>query len=386
MEKSNPIFWIVAAFIIGIVVIGLLLIAAVSAAFVGKDSNSCNVTGGGSSSIETVDSIDGATIPYPNTRIGVERHLVAGLTGPHYNGPDSKPLDEEPGGGAYQPYTPEEERWFFNEAWPNAKASHKKVLITSKKTGKSVVAIVLEYGPAGWVTQQRGVGAGGSPELLRALGADIGNGETENNRIDVAFVKDQANTPLGPTDGSGGSSNASCAPSADSGGDIADFIKKISFHDSRRITPTALVLHFTADKDPSAEATIRDLKSNKECGAQGCGVQLTIDGQGKIYQLVDPLNTKMPHALGVNDKAIGIEIGGANEQQLLANEQQFQGVVKAVVAILKKYNIPLDGDAKNKRGLLSHQDVGNAFGYPGQRDDPGETYMKKVRDAVRGQL
>lgn len=168
----------------------------------GSGGSTCQTQSG---SVETVEELDGLRIPYPSTKVGVENHLVDGLTGPHYVGPDSKPLNEEPGGGAYKPYSPEQERWFFNEAWDGngcargvAGMADKKLLVTSVKTKKQVVVSVQECGPAKWVTDQRGVGAGASPEVIRALGIPVDNGESEDSKITVRFVKDQQGTKLGP--------------------------------------------------------------------------------------------------------------------------------------------------------------------------------------------
>lgn len=159
-------------------------------------------------SIETMDAIGGSDIPYPNTKLGLEGHLTE--TRPtHYVGPDSSPVNIV-GPGAYAPHTTEQERWYFNEYWPLAnnysyeKYAHKKVLIQSTQTNKCVVGSIEEAGPATWVTARDGIGAGAPPEVHRALGLNPqagydANPNSNNNRINVSFVKDQENTPLGPT-------------------------------------------------------------------------------------------------------------------------------------------------------------------------------------------
>ncbi len=366
-----------------------------------SDSPDSDSAGSGGS-VATVDSIEGIKIPYKNTKLGLEEHLTE--TKPkHYVGPDSKPLTFA-GAGAYAPHTTDQEHWYFNEYWPTGgagweKIPHKKLLITSKETGKSVVVSAEEAGPAASVTARDGIGAGAPPEVFAALGLkDKGaaydkSPKSDKNRITVAFVKDQKGATLGPADGSGGSDSGGdgCAPQNDEdGGEAvsADFIKKIIFRDRRRIKPTALVLHYTAGA-PDVNTTISALKSNSACGSGGCSVQMTIDGDGKIYQLMNPLTSQGAHAACINDKAIGIEIGGTGESQLLGNEKQFQAVVAASVTILKKYDIQFEEDAAGKKGLLSHTEVGEkscSASRKYSKPDPGQRYMEKVRSAVKEQM
>ncbi len=192
------------------VFMGLAVI--VGPAFGGSGEEKQNGGGAGGSvscgSIETVDTMEGTEIPYPNTKLGIEGHLTD--THPsHYVGPDSDPLNIV-GTTAYAPHTTEQERWYFNEYWPLAKGysyekfAHKKLLVQSKETKRCVVVSIEEAGPATWVTARDGIGAGAPPEVHRALKLNFGSGydgnpNSDNSRITVTFVKDQKNTPLGPT-------------------------------------------------------------------------------------------------------------------------------------------------------------------------------------------
>lgn len=166
---------------------------------------------------ETIDQIDGLTLPYKEGKLGHEEHLTN--TNPsHYEGGDSKPVTFA-GGGAFNPHMTEQERWYITSQWVGfdwtptrdglapiavntklyAKNAHKKVIVTSKETGKSVVTSIEESGPALYVTDRDGVNFGAPPEVYKALGTSdpyTKNPNDNKGRIVVAFAKDQ-NIPLG---------------------------------------------------------------------------------------------------------------------------------------------------------------------------------------------
>lgn len=328
---------------------------------------------------------------------------------------------------------PEDQGWYT--------AAPRKVLVTNPRTNKSVIAVIADYGPAAWTGTPQGKDtphpywndpqeeplpdgsgyngrvSGMTQEAIDAIEAQVwmwggpgAGGKGSGDELLYAWA-DQ-NAPLGPTNSavSGASASTSGSPSQGSnlkqcgGGNQAanpgdlGFEKKIAFPDLKElIQPTALVLHFTGSSNTSVDGTINGLNGNTLVDGATASVQLTVDGDGKTWQLVDPLNVKARHACSINDKALGIEIGGSGESALLANDKQFQGVVDTVVKVLKAYNIPVDGDAEAQTGLLSHQVVSESSharqpqpGYNGKpcngKNDPGETYMKKVREAVRGKM
>lgn len=201
------IFAVVFVFFGGFLLIGVAgSLASLGGGGKGNEDTAGSVSCG---NIETVDKLEGTSPPYENTKLGHEDHLTD--THPtHFEGPDSDPL-KFVGAGAYAPHTTDQEHWYFNEYWPLAnnysyeKFAHKKLLIQSKETDKCVVVSVEEAGPATWVTDRDGIGSGAPPEVFRALGlknleaAYDKDPKSDKNRITAKFVKDQKDTPLGPT-------------------------------------------------------------------------------------------------------------------------------------------------------------------------------------------
>lgn len=148
-----------------------------------------------------------------------------------------------------------------------------------------------------------------------------------------------------------------------------DIIKHVVFSGAT-INPTDVVLHWT-DGDPNAsvDSFVAAIKSNTSCGAGGCSVQFYIDGAGKIYQLVDPINTFTEHAgHGYNSTSIGIEIGGRGAADLLGNAVQKQSVISLTAFIINQFSMQIEPDVPGHKGILSHhlfapdkQDVGDAY-------------------------
>lgn len=312
-------------------------------------------------------------------------------------------------------------RWRFrlwnwngtNETGPEDSAfyaSAPRVLVTNPRTGKSIIAVVMESGPApwtgvdrssnndpkqGWTNPQDGTPAtyrgrvsGFPPVAFQELGATMRMADGSGDDLVYAWAPDQSATP-GPTTLSAGSGGAGGGGGCSAG--AANFVKRITYT-GRTITPTAIVLHWTGGSQ-TVDETIAALASNNACGTGGCSVQLTIDAQGTIWQLTDPINTLTAHAAGINDKSIGIEISSAGpsveaaEASILGNQTQKQSVINAVVSLMNQFNIQLDPDIEGKKGLLGHYET-DAASYGGQngKSDPGRIYMAEIRAAVEAAL
>ena len=72
---------------------------------------------------------------------------------------------------------------------------HRKVLVVDVDSGRAVVAVIGDAGPAAWTGKQ----FGGSPELMRAL--DL-TGKKSKGKVLLLFVDDPQNrVPLGPLQG-----------------------------------------------------------------------------------------------------------------------------------------------------------------------------------------
>lgn len=162
-----------------------------------------------------------------------------------------------------------------------------------------------------------------------------------------------------------------------------DESKKDTFEGSGLIdNPTGVVLHWTAtDANRTVDQFISDIKSNKACGDAGCSVQFYIDGSGKIYQLVDPINTKTAHAEGANDCCIGIEIGGTGATDLLNNEAQKQSVVNLTAYLVDLFNMQIDPDVPALKGILSHHITPK--GIENGKQDVGDEYHQQIISAVK---
>ncbi len=165
----------------------------------------------------------------------------------------------------------------------------------------------------------------------------------------------------------------------------SEIIKHVAFS-GNSITPTAVVLHWTAgNPNATVEEFVSSIRSNKACGAEGCAVQLYIDGSGRVYQLVSQLNTLTSHAGGINSKAIGIEIAAGSDgtvptatKEINSNEVQKRAVARTVAYLMQKYNIQLEPDLGNKKGILSHHIVS-----PGRKYDVGDTYHRTIIDNIK---
>jgi hypothetical protein len=168
--------------------------------------------------------------------------------------------------------------------------------------------------------------------------------------------------------------------------------------------PTMIGVHYTAGNEQTAQDVISDLQDadgSKHCNhvTHSCSVQLTVLPDGSIYQLTSSLDVKTENIINFNDADIGIEIAGPNEQALLKNQVQFNAVVSLIAQLMQKYNIKMEQNFINKAGLMGHMECdawsdahkGTIFSgqYGGEivqgtdgHQDPGPSYMSKVRDAV----
>lgn len=178
----------------------------------------------------------------------------------------------------------------------------------------------------------------------------------------------------------GGKSSGFCSPDTkiEAGDPKIDPSKKDTFN-GETINPTGIVLHWTAgDKGDSVDEFIRGIKSNTAC-VGGCSVQFYVDGSGKIYQLVDPINTLTAHAAGANNCCIGIEIAGKGESDLLDNAPQKQSVVNLSKYLVDTFNMQVEPDVLSLSGILSHHITPEGVG---QKTDVGDRYHQQIVAAV----
>jgi lysophospholipase L1-like esterase len=163
-----------------------------------------------------------------------------------------------------------------------------------------------------------------------------------------------------------------------------------------KITPKAIILHWTVGDYDSPETLIQNManRTDPKTHPDGRAVQLTIDKEGKVYQLSESLDTKPRQSMEDstwNDVSIGIEIESSSfegtdavkdnpsapyEAELLGNTTQYQAVVKVVSELVAKYSISTTADVNTKSGIFGHHEAN-----PGSLD-VGDAYVKKVRDNV----
>lgn len=149
------------------------------------------------------------------------------------------------------------------------------------------------------------------------------------------------------------------------------------------ITPTTIIIHYTAGHSANAEAFANAIRSNKNCGPQGCSVQVWISTEGKVYQLVEPLNTYTEHVNSFNKHSIGIEIDGLDEAEITNNATQYQAVLETVKDLMQIFGIKNEQICAepNSKGIFGHFEANTCMnGMPGRgHTDPGPGYMAKLR-------
>lgn len=155
-----------------------------------------------------------------------------------------------------------------------------------------------------------------------------------------------------------------------------------------KITPKAVILHWTVGDYDSPETLIQTMASRTdETHPTGRAVQLTIDKEGKVYQLSEALDTRPRQSMADdswNDVSIGIEIESSTfendpapyEAELIGNATQYQAVVKVVAELVQKFNISTTADVNTKSGIFGHHEAN-----PGSLD-VGDAYVQKIRSDV----
>jgi hypothetical protein len=161
-------------------------------------------------------------LPTQTGKLGYEEHL--NTTDAHYCGADSGGSCNQIGNGSFYPRSSQQERWYFNTLWggwdweptrdkrapipltgqrdreARATIPHKKLILTSKETGRSIVVSAEESGPALWVAERDGIWYGAPPEVYNYLGTSspyTGNPSDGKGLVTVGFAEDQ-NINLGP--------------------------------------------------------------------------------------------------------------------------------------------------------------------------------------------
>lgn len=146
--------------------------------------------------------------------------------------------------------------------------------------------------------------------------------------------------------------------------------------------PKVIVEHFTGgDTFEGAFATFA--ANGKHLGEYpGTCTHLVVDTDGTIYQLV-PLDIMCRHAVGLNDTAIGIEMVGTSDEQILRNRRQYDAAVQLTAWLMREYGIELRNVIGHNESLTSpfhHERV--ASWRCQTHDDWNRKDMKEFRRSV----
>ena len=159
--------------------------------------------------------------------------------------------------------------------------------------------------------------------------------------------------------------------------------------ESPDIEPKMIVLHWTvyptfeeafeAFKNPTLPDTRPEIQ-----GASGLNVssQFMVDRDGSIYRLM-PETTMARHVIGLNHCAIGIEnVGGTGDHPL--TEAQLEANIWLVEYLSDKYPIEyVIGHYEYTRFENHSLWLEKDDGYRTEKTDPGENFMKAVREATK---
>jgi hypothetical protein len=128
---------------------------------------------------------------------------------------------------------------------------------------------------------------------------------------------------------------------------MAEYARRHYGVSSSALQPKLIVLHFTASGAGSYPGVHATFSSNAPNLGELPGVcaHFVVDQDGTIYQLV-PLNVMCRHTIGVNDRALGIEMvqeGGSSshwaDQQILHRPAQIRSVLRLVRWLQHRYGI-----------------------------------------------
>ncbi len=159
--------------------------------------------------------------------------------------------------------------------------------------------------------------------------------------------------------------------------------------DTPTIEPRMIVLHWTVypTLEESFEAfrssTLPNYRSDIE-GVSGLNVSshFLVDRDGTIYRLM-PETTMARHVIGLNHCSIGIEnVGGTDKNPLTA--LQLQANIWLINYLAKKYSIEyLIGHYEYTKFEQQEFWLEKNDSYRTEKEDPGESFMKNVRDATK---
>lgn len=156
------------------------------------------------------------------------------------------------------------------------------------------------------------------------------------------------------------------------------------FDGSKRIKPTAIVLHWweTPINDRGVDYLI-ELFAKRELS-----VQFSVLANGDIYQLTPFADNFCRHAKCANNSSIGIEIEGEGPLDLDTNHKQFEQVTSLVKYLQGEFSIPAEfsveggGESIRFHGITSHKNVDIYCSDANGKKDVHDAYLERVLQAV----
>ena len=172
-----------------------------------------------------------------------------------------------------------------------------------------------------------------------------------------------------------------------------EYIKSHYGLDVKEITiePKVVVLHWTAVMDfeksfkrLNAELLFSDRADIAKASALNVSAHFLVDRDGTIYQLM-PDNWMARHVIGLNYSSIGVEnVGGEANSKEDLTQAQLDANIKLVNYLQAKY--------PSIKHIIGHHEYRNFEntplwlekddGYRTKKSDPGEKFMRNVRDAL----
>lgn len=159
--------------------------------------------------------------------------------------------------------------------------------------------------------------------------------------------------------------------------------------DAPTIDPKMIVLHWTAI--PTFEGSFDAFKNVKlpswrpdikNASALNVSSHFLIDQDGTIYRLM-PETTMARHVIGLNHAAIGVENVGGTEGKPLT-DAQLKSNIALVEYLADKYHIDYLIGHYEYRNFENHPLwLEKDDGYRTKKTDPGEDFMRKVRQATQ---
>jgi len=162
--------------------------------------------------------------------------------------------------------------------------------------------------------------------------------------------------------------------------------------DNIEITPTIIVLHWTADMSfkksfnrLKPQRLFSDRKDIAKASALNVSAHFLIARDGKIYRLM-PENYMARHVIGLNYSSIGVEnVGGKGNKREDLTKAQLESNVKLIRYLKEKYPsiTKLIGHYEYRELEGSDEWLELDNGYRTEKKDPGEKFMKAIRSRVQ---